>query len=49
MAMVDEDSSSLYNPSRLPWSWVSGHLVPFYIHQMNRVNSCGGSAMMTAP
>jgi len=28
---------------------VSGRLAPFYIHQMNRVNSGNGSAMMTAP
>ena len=35
--------------SRLAWSWVSGRLVPFYIQQMNRVNSRNGSAMMTAP
>ena len=26
-----------------------GHLVPFYIHYMNQVNSRNGSAMMTAP
>jgi len=31
------------------WSWVGGHLAPFYIHQMNRVNYRNGSAMMTAP
>ena len=35
--------------SRLAWSWVGGRLAPFYIHQMNRVNSRNGSAMMTAP
>ena len=35
--------------SRLTWSWVGGRLAPFYIHQMNRVNSRNGSAMMTAP
>jgi len=28
---------------------VSGRLAPFYIHQMNRVNSRNGSAMMMAP
>ena len=43
MAMVGVDSSSLYRRthslSRLAWSWVGGRLVPFYIHQMNRVNS----------
>jgi len=27
---------------------VGGRLAPFYIHQMNRVNSRNGSAMMTA-
>jgi len=35
--------------SCLAWSWVGGRLAPFYIHQMNRVNSYSGSAMMTAP
>ena len=35
--------------SRLVWSWVYGRLAPFYIHQMNRVNSRNCSAMMTAP
>jgi len=35
--------------SRLPWSWVGGRLLPLYSHQMNRVNSPNGSAMMTAP
>ena len=35
--------------SRLAWSWVGGRLALFYIHQMNRVNSRNGSAMMTAP
>jgi len=43
MAMVGEDSGSLYrwthSLSRLAWSWVGGRLAPFYIHQMNRVNS----------
>jgi len=38
-----------HNLSRLAWSWVGGRLAPFYIHQMNRVNSRNGSAMMTAP
>jgi len=27
---------------------VGGHLVPFYIHQVNSVYSCNGFAMMTA-
>jgi len=27
---------------------VGGHLAPFCIHRMNRVNSHNGSAMMTA-
>ena len=35
--------------SRLAWSWVGGRLALFYIHQINRVNSRNGSAMMTAP
>ena len=43
MAMVGVDSGSLYRRthrlSRLAWSWVGGRLAPFYIHQMNRVNS----------
>ena len=43
MAMVGVDSGSLYRRthslSRLAWSWVSGRLAPFYIHQMNWVNS----------
>ena len=44
MAMVGVVSGSLYRRthslSRLAWSWVGGRLAPFYIHQMNRVNSC---------
>ena len=28
---------------------VGSHLALFCIHQMNRVNSCNGSAMTTAP
>jgi len=52
MAMVGVDSGSLYrwthSLSSLAWSWVGGHLAPFYIHQMNRVNSRNGFAM-TAP
>jgi len=52
MAMVGVDSGSLYRQthslSRLAWSWVGGNLALFYIHQMNRVNSRNGSAMMTA-
>jgi len=51
--MVGVDSGSLYmqtySLSHLAWSWIGGHLAPFYIHQLNRVNSCKGSAMMTAP
>ena len=45
-------SGSLYRRthslSHLAWSWVGGRLVPFHIHQMNRVNSRIGSAFMTA-
>jgi len=52
MAMVGVVSGSLYRRthslSRLAWSWVSGSLAPFYIHQMNWVNSCNGSALITA-
>jgi len=44
MAMVGVDSGSL---SRLAWAGVGGRLAPFCIHQMNRVNSRNGSAMMT--
>jgi len=51
--MVGVDSGSLYRRthslSRLAWSWIGGRLAPFYIYQMNRVNSRNGSAMMTAP
>jgi len=43
MAMVGVVSGSLkrrtHSLSRLAWSWVGGRLAPFYIHQMNRVNS----------
>jgi len=35
-----------YSLSRLAWSWVGGRLAPFYIHQMNRVKSRNGSAIM---
>jgi len=53
MAMVGVVSGSMYRRtdglSRLAWCWVGGRLAPFYIHQMNRVNSRNGSAMMTAP
>ena len=53
MVMVGVDSGSLYrrthSPSRLAWSWVGGRLAPFYIRQMNQVNSRNGFAMMTAP
>jgi len=49
--MVGVDSGSLYRRthslSRLAWSWVGGRLAPFYIHQINRVNSRNGSAIMT--
>jgi len=52
MAIVGVDSGSLYRRtrslSRLAWSWVGSRLALFYIHRMNRVNSCNGSAMMTA-
>jgi len=53
MAMVGVVSGSLYRQThslrRLAWSWVGGRLAPFYIHQMNRVNSRNGSAVMPAP
>ena len=50
MAMVGVVSGSLYRRTHsLAWSWVGGRLAPLYIHQMNRVNSRNGSAMMTAP
>ena len=53
MAMVGVDFGkpvhATHSLSRLAWSWVGGRLAPFYIHQMNRVNSRHGSAMMTAP
>jgi len=43
MAVVGVDSGSLYRQtcslSCLAWSCVGGRLAPFYIHQMNRVNS----------
>ena len=49
MAMVGVVSGSLYRRthslSRLAWFWVGGRLAPFYIHQMNRVNSRNGSTM----
>ena len=49
--MVGLVSGSMYRRtdglSRLAWCWVGGRLAPFYIHQMNRVNSRNGSAMMT--
>jgi len=51
--LVGVVSGSLYRRthslSGLAWSWVGGRLAPFYIHQMNRVNSRNGSAMKTAP
>jgi len=41
--MVGVDSGSLYRRtcslSRLAWSWVSAHMAPFCIRQMNRMNS----------
>ena len=41
--MVGVVSGSLYRRthslSRLAWSWVGSRLAPFYIRQMNRVNS----------
>ena len=58
MAMVGVVSGGLtasrthrwtHSLSRLAWYWVGGRLAPFYIHQMNRVNSRNGSIMMTAP
>jgi len=53
MAMVGVDSGSphrrTHSLNRLAWSWVGGRLAPYYIHQMNRMNSRNGSAMMTAP
>jgi len=53
MAMGGVDSGSLYrrthNLSCPTWPWVGGRLAPFYFHQMNRVNSRNGSAVMTAP
>jgi len=49
MAMVGVDAGSLYRRthslSRLAWSWVGGRLAPFYIHQMNQVNSRNGCAI----
>ena len=51
MTMVAVDFGSLYRRthslSRLAWSWVGGRLAPFYIHQMNRVNSPNGSGDST--
>jgi len=47
--MVGVVSGSLYrwthSLSRLAWSRVGGRLAPFYIHQINRVNSRNGSAI----
>ena len=42
MAMVDVDSGSLYRRTGLVLDR-RGRLEPFYIHQMNQVNSCNGS------
>ena len=50
--MVGADSGSLQGYSvYIIWLGVrvGGRLAPFYIHEMNRVNSRNGSAMMTAP
>jgi len=53
MAMVGVDSGSLQARHAAQVVWlglrVSSRLAPFYIHQINRVNSRSGSAMMTAP
>ena len=50
MAMVDVDSGTLQADSQPKSSGlVGGRLAPFYIHQMNQVNSRNGSAMMIAP
>jgi len=51
MAMVGVDSGSLYmrTHSPLAWYWLCGRLAPFYIYQMNWVNSQKCSAMMTVP
>jgi len=53
MAIIGVNSGSLYRRThilhRRAWSWVGGRLAPLYIHQINRVNSCSGSAMMTVP
>jgi len=48
--MVGVDSGSLHmwthSLNRLARSWVGGRLAPFYTHQMNRLNSRSGSAMI---
>jgi len=53
MAMVGVDSGSVQADSQtsyMAWTGVGGWLVPFYIHLINRMNSCTGFAiMMTAP
>jgi len=52
MAMVGVDSGSQQvdsQPKSFGLDWVGGCLAPFYVHQMHRVNSCNGSAMMRAP
>jgi len=49
MVMVGVESGSLQADSHPNSFGVGGRLVPFYFHQMNRVNSCNGFAMMTAP
>jgi len=46
---ISTTTTTTHSLSRLAWSWFGGRLAPFYIHQMNRVNSRNGCAMMTAP
>jgi len=49
LVLLDKDESCpTHSQSRMAWSWIGGYLAPFYIHQMNLVNSSSGSAMMTA-
>jgi len=51
-AMVGVDSGSLQaDTAQVIWLGlrVGSRLAPFCIHQMNRVNSRNGSAMMTTP
>jgi len=55
MAMLGVDSGSLQADSQPKSSGLDlgrqlgDRLALFYIHQINRVNSCNGSATMTAP